>query len=90
LQEFWHNSRLNLGVAVDEIRRRRYVLSPQGLYGINTKCCMLSSRRIYARWRVMRYKGGKPPLMIYAALRASMICQACGLDKKIKQPDWVA
>ena len=36
-----------------------------------------------ARWRVMRYKGGLPPLMIYAALRASMICQACGLDKKI-------
>ena len=30
----------------------------------------------------MRYKGGAPPLMIYAAFRASMICQACGLDKK--------
>ena len=37
------------------------------------------------RWRVMRYKGGFPPLMIYAALRASMICQACGLDKKIRE-----
>ena len=24
------------------------------------------------RWRVMRYKGGSPPLMIYAALRAAM------------------
>ena len=35
-----------------------------------------------ARWRVMRYNGGKPPLMIYAALRASMICQDCGLDKQ--------
>ena len=35
-----------------------------------------------ARWRVMRYKGGNPPLMIYAALRASMICQVCGLDKQ--------
>ncbi|MBR2634724.1 MAG: hypothetical protein IKD31_03990, partial [Clostridia bacterium] len=35
-----------------------------------------------ARWRVMRYKGGKPPLMIYAALRVAMIYQACGLDKK--------
>ena len=32
----------------------------------------------------MRYKGGEPPLMIYAALRAVMICQACGLDKKIR------
>ena len=35
-----------------------------------------------ARLSVMRYKGGSPPLMIYAALRASMIYQACGLDKK--------
>ena len=38
-----------------------------------------------ARWRVMRYKGGLPPLMICTALRAVMICQACGLDKKIRQ-----
>ena len=30
----------------------------------------------------MRYKVGLPTLMIYAALRASMIYQACGLDKK--------
>jgi len=30
----------------------------------------------------MRYKGGLPPLMIYTALRAVMIYQACGLDKK--------
>jgi len=37
-----------------------------------------------ARWRVMRYKGGLPPLMICTALRAAMICQACGLDKKIR------
>jgi len=43
-----------------------------------------------ARWRVMRYKGGKPPLMIYAALRAPMICQACGLDKKTRQSTWTA
>ena len=35
-----------------------------------------------ARWRVMRYKGGSPPLMIYTSLRAAMTCQACGLDKK--------
>ena len=31
---------------------------------------------------VMIYKGGLPPLMICAALRASMIYQACGLDRK--------
>ena len=35
-----------------------------------------------ARWRVMRYKGGTPPLMIYTAPCAVMICQACGLDKQ--------
>jgi len=34
----------------------------------------------------MRYKGGEPPLMIYTALRAVMIYQACGLDKKILVP----
>jgi hypothetical protein len=28
-------------------------------------------------------------LMIYAALRASMIYQACGLDKKIDKPKLV-
>ena len=38
----------NHAVGVDEIRNwLRYVLSPSGLYVINTKCCMLSSRRIY-------------------------------------------
>ena len=31
---------------------------------------------------MMRCKGGLPPLMIYTALRAAMICQACGLDKQ--------
>ena len=34
---------------------------------------------------LMRYKVGSPTLMIYAALRASMIYQACGLDKKIRK-----
>ena len=38
--------------------------------------------QVDARWRVMRYKGGSPPLMIYTALRAAMICQACDLDKQ--------
>ena len=40
------SSHPNHAVGVYKIRRRRYALSPQGLYGINTKCCMLSSRRI--------------------------------------------
>ena len=39
-----------------------------------------------ARWRVMRYKVSEPTLMICTALRAAMICQACGLDKKILVP----
>ena len=38
-----------------------------------------------ARWRVMRYKGGSPPLMICTARCAAMIYQACGSDKKIRQ-----
>ena len=36
--------------------------------------------QVDARWRVMRYKGGEPPLMICTALRAVMICQAEGLS----------
>jgi len=36
---------------------------------------------------LMRYKGGSPPLMICTALRAAMICQACGLDKQ-KENFW--
>ena len=58
-------------------RQRRVYHQCKALYFINTQG--------NTRWHVMRYKGGKPPLMIYAALRASMICQACGLDKKIRQ-----
>ena len=50
-----------------QFRKELYIIKPQE----NT------------RWRVMRYKGGLPPLMICTALRAAMICQACGLDKKI-------
>ena len=58
---------------------------PKELHIINTKCCISSSRRQDARWRVMRYKGGLPPLMICTALRAVMIYQACGLNKKNRQ-----
>jgi len=60
-----------------------YIIRNLLRYIINAKHCISSSRRKDARWRVMIYKGGSPPLMIYAALRAAMICQACGLDKKI-------
>ncbi|MBQ8268370.1 MAG: hypothetical protein IJZ24_01670 [Clostridia bacterium] len=35
---------------------------------------------------LMRYKGGSPPLMISTTLRAAMIYQACGLDKKKPHP----
>jgi len=53
----------------------RYIISPKGWIS--------SSRRNTRPKGVMRYKGGLPPLMICAALRAAMIYQACGLDKKI-------
>ena len=43
---------------------------------------IIKPQDIYARWRVMIYKGGLPTLMICTALCAAMICQACGLDKK--------
>ena len=64
------------------------------LYIINfVRNCISSARSVVShqaagntRWRVMRYKGGSPPLMICTALRAAMICQACGLDKKILVP----
>ena len=59
-------------------RRRRVYQQCVALYITNTKCCISSSRRQIARWRVMRYKGGSPPLMIYTARCAAMICQAYG------------
>ncbi len=43
---------------------------------------IIKPQEIYARWRVMRYKGGLPPLMICTTLRAVMIYQDCSLDKK--------
>ena len=59
-----------------------YIIRNLLRYIINAKHCISSSRRKDARWRVMRYKGGLPPLMICTALRAAMIYQACGLDKQ--------
>ena len=55
-----------------------YIIRNLLRYIINTKCCISSSRRQDTRWRVMRYKGGLPPLMIYTTLRAVMIYQAYG------------
>ncbi len=52
----------------------RYIISPSGLDIIKPQ--------ENARRSVMRYNGGKPPLMIYTALSAMMIRQACGLDKQ--------
>ena len=59
-----------------------YIIRNLLRYIINAKHCISSRRRQNARWRVMIYKGGSPPLMICTALRAAMICQACGLDKQ--------
>ena len=78
------NSRTFRNLA-SQSRRRRVYHQCVALYITNTKCCISSSRRQDARWRVMRYKGGLPPLMIYTARCAAMICQACGLDKKIRE-----
>ncbi len=50
-------------------------------------------RQENARLRVMRYKYGSLSLIIYAAPCASMIYQACGLNKKIlaqKNEDFLA
>ena len=55
----------------------------EGVYIIRNLLRYIIKPQENARWRVMRYKGGEPPLMKYATLRAAMICQACGLDKKI-------
>ena len=70
-----------------ENQRLAVVYHPcEAWYITNTKCCISSNRKGNARRCVMRYKGGLPPLMIYAALGAAMICQACGLDKKRTKP----
>ena len=56
---------------------------PQGIaYHQSGTLCISSSRRQDARWRVMRYspKGADD---IHDCV--VMICQACGLDKKIRQ-----
>ena len=62
----------------------------EGVYIINSAGIVYNQHEVLyiikpqedARWRVMRYKGGSPPLMIYTTLGAVMIYQACGLDKQ--------
>ena len=79
-----------IGGTRSKSRRSRGYHQCEALYIIRTKarvylafCEYIIKPQGNARWRVMRYKGGLPPLMICTALRAAMICQACGLDKKI-------
>ncbi len=68
----------NQGAALHIIRSLSAVYhQPDGLYIIKPQ--------ENTRWRVMRYKGGLPPLMICTARCAVMICQACGLDQKEKE-----
>ena len=59
-----------------------YIINSEGIAYHQHAVLYIIKPQENTRWRVMRYKGGFPPLMIYAALRASMICQACGLDKQ--------
>ena len=61
-----------------------YIITSEGIAYHQHEVLHIIKPQEDARWRVMICKGGVPPLMIYAALRASMICQACGLDKKIR------
>ncbi len=75
IQGFFANSRPNHAEGVYIIRNLlRYIINGLPLYIIKPQ--------VDARWRVMIYKGGEPSLMIYTALRAAMICPACGLDKQ--------
>ena len=77
---------INHGEAVDEIRRRRYVLSPQGLYGINTKCCMLSSRRRWGEYTLARDAMLRGAQITSSGLCPLITCQSFGLDKKLSNP----
>ena len=63
-----------------------YIINSEGIVYHQHEVLHLIKPQGNARWRVMRYKVGKPTLMICTALRAAMICQACGLDKKILVP----
>ena len=75
------NSRVLRTVAFQS-RQRRVYHQCEALYIIRNLLRYIIKPQENARWRVMRYKGGEPHLMIYATLREAMICQACGLDKQ--------
>ncbi len=67
----------------DEIKAKPCISSiPQGIASHQNEVLYIIKSQVNTRYRVMRYKGGTPPLMIYTALRAVMIYQACGLDRK--------
>ena len=59
-----------------------YIINSEGIAYHQNEVLYIIKPQGNARWRVMRYKVGLPTLMICTALRAAMICQACGLDKK--------
>ena len=65
----------------------------EGVHIINAKHCISPTRSVVYHKAAGRsspkgadeIQGRNAPLMIYAALRASMIYQACGLDKQKKE-----
>ncbi len=68
---------------INKSRRKPCISSiPQGIAYHQYGVLYIIKPQKNTRWRVMRCKGGSPPLMICTALRAAMICQACGLDKQ--------
>jgi hypothetical protein len=60
-----------------------YIINSEGIAYHQHEVLYIIKPQVDARWRVMRYKGGSPPLMIYTALRAAMICQAFGLRLRL-------
>ena len=55
-----------------------YIINSAGIAYHQHEVLYIIKPQVDARWRVMIYKGGLPPLMICTALRAVMIYQACG------------
>ena len=72
------------GVNEKSMAKPLYIINSAGIAYHQHGVLYLIKPQEDARWRVMRYKGGLPPLMIYTTLRAAMRYQACGLDKTMK------
>ena len=73
--------------------KSRIPITPKACISSATCCGISSMRGIVYHQAAGKYtlardeiQGRIAPLMIYAALRASMICQACGLDKQKTKP----